>query len=77
MAKPIKVKFDKDGTAICIGRDCFYYTTYYYWGRKKLDKPIIRCCTDTCPLDKKITKEVNKQFEEWYPIKYKKPIETL
>ncbi len=77
MPKEIRVKFDKDGIATCIGGHCYCYTTYFWWGRKKLERSIVRCCASKCFLDGKSTDEVNQKFEEWYPIKYKEPIEEL
>ena len=77
MPKKIIVEFDKNGTATCIGGHCYYYTTYFWWGDKKLAVPIVRCCSKKCFLDNKSTEEVNKQFEEWYPVRYKKPIKEL
>lgn len=78
--KTIKVKFDKDGTATCIGEHCFGYVTYYWFKGRELKKPIVRCCYDECELDHKSTKDINKDFAKRYPAKYvntpKKPIKS-
>lgn len=75
--KIIKVKFDKKGVAECIGKLCYGFTTYFYWKGKKLETPVVRCCFDTCYLDKESTKDINKHFTKMYPVKYKKPIEQI